>query len=123
MIDIMLPALHRTILHWFTGTAEQIERAAAAGAYLSINAAMTDDHLVHFPPDRVLPATDYPFTRRAGSAQPGDIARLEQRVGRLWSKAHDEVRRAWYLNLRGLSRQAEVLDRLPDAIIAPIIPA
>jgi TatD DNase family protein len=123
VVDILAPALQRTILHWFTGTSQQIERAVAGGAYFSINTAMTDEQITQLPPDRVLPETDYPFTRRAGSARPGDIARLEERLSQLWSKTHEDIRRGWYRNLRALCLQANVLDRLPEAIVAPVVSA
>ena len=43
------------ILHWFTGNASQVGRAAALGCYFSVNAAMSDEQLARIPPDRMLP--------------------------------------------------------------------
>jgi TatD DNase family protein len=88
------------ILHWFTGSAKLIETAAAAGCYFSVNAAMTDAQIAALPVERLLPETDFPFTRKSGSSQPGDVAVLEQRCSALLDRGPDEIRQMWYRNLR-----------------------
>jgi TatD DNase family protein len=111
------------ILHWFTGTAPQIESAAAKGAYFSVNAAMTDEQLSRLPRERVLPETDFPFSKKAGSRAPGDIERLEERVSALWGASRDEVRQGWYRNLRDLCVQSGTIDRLPAALAMGVLAA
>jgi TatD DNase family protein len=111
------------ILHWFTGTAHQIDLAASQGAYFSANVAMTDEQLNRLPRDRVLPETDFPFSRKGGSARPGDIERLEQRVSQLWRMTRDDVRQGWYRNLRELCIQAGTIDSLPSAFAVPVLAA
>lgn len=102
------------ILHWFTGDQDAIGRAAAAGCYFSINAAMSDSQMTALPLDRVLPETDFPASRSRTQAKvPGDIAALEQTVARLTRQPQREVRRRWYRNLGTLSDRAGVRDRLP----------
>lgn len=123
VLEVIADGINAPILHWFNGTAKQIERAATIGAYFSVNAAMSDDQLTRIPVERALPETDFPFTRRAGSTRPGDIARLEDRVRRLWGLDAEEVRRTWYRNLRALCGQANVLDRLPDEFLIPVLTA
>lgn len=123
VVDLLGESACGAILHWFTGTAPQIEAAAAKGAYFSVNAAMTDEQLNRLPRERVLPETDFPFSRKAGSRCPGDIERLEQRVSELWGVSRDEVRRGWYLNLRGLCVQSGTIDRLPSAFASALLAA
>ena len=91
-----------TILHWFTGTPRQIEAVAAAGAYFSVNAAMRDTQIAAIPAERLLPETDFPFTRKAGSTKPGDIETLEQCVAQLLGLSRDGLRHMWYQNLKQL---------------------
>lgn len=57
------------ILHWFNGSATQIERAVNLGCYFSINEAMTQSQkgksaIAKMPRDRILTETDAPFNRK-----------------------------------------------------------
>jgi len=121
VLEVIGADLAAPVLHWFTGTARQIEQAASAGAYFSVNAAMSDEQLARIPRGRALPETDFPFTKRAGSKAPGDIGRLEDRVGHLWGIELEGVRRTWYENFRALCRQAGVLDELPEEFLIPTL--
>ena len=108
------------ILHWFLGEPALINAANEAGCYFSVNAAMPDDVLLHIPRDRMLPETDFPFSRRQTRARiPGDIAYLELRISQLTGLSLERVRWQWYKNLRAISVAAGVLDRLPDALADP----
>lgn len=111
------------ILHWFTGSPDEIERAAESGAYFSVNASMTDEQLARLPRERTLPETDFPFSKKAGSRAPGDIERLEQRLVTIWGTARDDVRQGWYQNLRTLCVATRTLERMPAAFSAPILAA
>lgn len=102
------------MLHWFTGAPDDIQRAAAAGCFFSINAAMTDEQMTALPLDRVLPETDFPASRsRTGAKVPGDIIALEKKVARLTRQSLPEVRRRWYRNLSTLAERADVQQKLP----------
>lgn len=111
------------ILHWFTGTAAQIDRAASAGAYFSINSSMTDSQILSMPSERLLPETDFPFTRKSGSKRPGDIEALEQRLARLLGLSRDSTRQLWYRNLRQLCIDSGALDSLPPGLARPVLAA
>lgn len=57
----------KAILHWFTGSNEDLRRAIEFGCYFSINGAMMKskrflDMLPLMPPNRILLETDSPFT-------------------------------------------------------------
>ncbi|MEU4215897.1 TatD family hydrolase [Actinoplanes sp. NPDC026623] len=115
----LLDALHKrphagAILHWFNGTRDDIERAAAMGCYFSVNAAMSDERLAWIPRDRLLPETDFPSSRRTTQARrPGDTTFLEQRLSTLTDQPETAVREMWYRNLAELADRAGILPRLP----------
>ena len=104
------------ILHWFTGESSHVERAVTLGCWFSVNARMKDDMLRRIPAERVLPETDFPFTRRSGVQTPGDIGALEERLARLWRTDVGAVRILWYRNLRRLIGQADLIDQVPDEL-------
>lgn len=111
------------ILHWFLGSSAHIERAAEAGAFFSVNAAMSDSQITSLPVDRLLPETDFPFTKKAGSKLPGDIDVLEHRVAQLFGLSRDSVRQMWYRNLRNALKAAGCLDLVPNALMRPLLSA
>jgi TatD DNase family protein len=105
------------ILHWFNGTREQIDRAAALGCYFSVNAAMSDERLAWIPQDRLLPETDFPSSRRTTRARkPGDVTFLEQRMSKLLNQPVKAVRSMWYANLTTLTQRTGITSRLPAAL-------
>lgn len=105
------------ILHWFNGTANEIERATEIGCYFSVNAAMTDERLTLMPPDRILPETDFPSSRRSTKAKlPGDTAFLESRLAALHGASPADIRLSWYRNLAALAQRSEAQQRLPLAL-------
>ncbi|MFD0687992.1 TatD family hydrolase [Actinomadura fibrosa] len=107
------------ILHWFNGTRDQIQRAADLGCYFSVNAAMTDERLTWIPTDRLLPATDFPGSRRTIRARKsGDITYLEQRMSTLLSRPTSAVRELWYRNLAALTKLTGTTPRLSTGLRA-----
>ncbi|GAA3112791.1 TatD DNase family protein [Kribbella aluminosa] len=69
------------ILHWFNGSANEVERAADLGCYFSVNAAMTEEQLRLIPPDKLLTETDFPAsTSRTGASMPGDTTAIETKL-------------------------------------------
>jgi TatD DNase family protein len=114
VVDIIEKHPHPgVILHWFTGSREDAQRAAQAGCYFSINAAMADVQMTTLPLDRILPETDFPSSRsRTQARAPGDIAALEATVVRLTGHSPMDVRRRWYQNLAAISQRAGVQHRL-----------
>jgi TatD DNase family protein len=115
LLDVLHERPHAgAILHWFNGTRDEIERAAAMGCYFSVNAAMSDDRMAWIPRDRLLPETDFPSSRRTTQArQPGDTAFLEQRLSALTGQTEAAVREMWYRNLGEIAAHAGIVPRLP----------
>lgn len=104
------------ILHWFGGDAQEIARAVRAGAWFSVNVAMKDEVIASMPQDRVLTETDYPHTRRAGSAFPGAVEPVEARLAGLWKCSRTRVREQVWENLRGLTRVSGAAPHLPKTV-------
>lgn len=68
----MPPERGRTILHWFTGTPAEAQRAIALGCYFSINREMLHSAkhrqlVAALPLDRLLTETDGPFVEVEGA--------------------------------------------------------
>ncbi|GAB3581252.1 TatD family hydrolase [Amycolatopsis endophytica] len=105
------------ILHWFLGTPAEVASAVAVGCYFSINAAMPTDVLLHIPPDRMLPETDFPAGRRRGGGRmPGDTEPVEAKVGELLDMTPSQVRQLFWRNLRDISVASGALERYPDFV-------
>jgi TatD DNase family protein len=70
----------RVILHWFSGTKGELERAISYGLFFSVNPSMLTtakgrDLVARMPQDRVLLESDGPFVReRGGTASPLGLA-------------------------------------------------
>lgn len=111
------------VLHWFTGGPELVERAAAAGAYFSVNSSAKDELLASLPPERVLTETDFPATKRSGSRLPADVAAVERRLASIWAAGEDDLRRMVWRNLRGLVMESGTLSRLSPEIARRVIAA
>lgn len=121
-IDAVLDAIERTphpgiLLHWFTGSPTQIQRARDLGCYFSVNAAMTDETLAHIPTDRWLPETDFPSSRSRTKARlPGNTAPVEERLSQIRAVTPFAVRREAYCNLRDVATRSGALARLPQRV-------
>jgi TatD DNase family protein len=110
MLEIhLLPGKGKAVLHWFTGTKAEAQRACDLGCYFSINGEMlkNDRHrktIGTLPLDRLLTETDGPFTRSRGEipARPKDVADTVQALALFRSMSFDEIAAAIRNNLRQL---------------------
>lgn len=79
---------------------------------------MTDEQLARLPPDRMLPETDFPSSRRrTGAQRPGDLLAIETRLQMVWPQAEVSVRRQVYRNLRELAITSRAIERLPEQLV------
>jgi TatD DNase family protein len=84
----------KVILHWFSGTAAELDQAVSKGLYFSVNPAMTLSRsgqtlIARIPRERMLTETDGPFVETAGQpAQPGEVIRVIDYLAGLWSVPH-----------------------------------
>jgi TatD DNase family protein len=98
MIETFLPRSRGgVVLHWFTGSKAEAERAVRLGCYFSINRAMLhhDRHratVQALPIDRLLTETDGPFAQIDGrKARPQDVATTIQELSQSLSIQSDEL--------------------------------
>lgn len=104
----MIAQNNRVILHWFSGTARELDAGVAAGVYFSVNHQMVRSakgkQLISLmPPSRVLTETDAPFTLDA--AVPTREQSLEHTVGQLaliWRVTPENARALVWANFKQL---------------------
>lgn len=80
----------KVILHWFSGSRRELERAIGYGFYFSVGPAMVRSKnglglLAAMPRDRVLTETDGPFVQAGGKpAKPSDAAGVIGAISKIW---------------------------------------
>ncbi|MCB1471090.1 MAG: TatD family hydrolase [Rhizobiaceae bacterium] len=103
------PSAGTPILHWFSGSARELERAAHLGCWFSVGPFMTGSAkgrklIEMMPRERVLTETDSPFAQINGSPlAPWDVALAYPILGELWNCSAKEVDEQILANLRKLS--------------------
>jgi TatD DNase family protein len=109
MLEAHLPRSRGTaVLHWFTGSKAEADRAVRLGTYFSINREMLhkDRHrttVSSLPLDRLLTETDGPFVKVDGrDAEPGDVLQTVEELARLRSMATSELAEIIGNNLKRL---------------------
>jgi TatD DNase family protein len=96
------------ILHWFSGSKRELERAIALGCWFSVGPAMliaekAQGLVRQMPRERVLTETDGPFAQLDGSsAKPWDANRAIDQLAKLWDMTPLDTNRLLHANLRGL---------------------
>ncbi|MAZ31535.1 MAG: hydrolase TatD [Thalassospira sp.] len=114
-VDEVLDAMERwpgcgtPILHWFTGTRRQLDRAIALGCWFSIGPAMLKSKKGRetaslIPKHRVLTETDGPFGKVGGrQLHPWDVQLAEAQLSHTWNMPVAEVNWTIRQNLRTLT--------------------
>lgn len=96
------------ILHWFSGSKRDLDRAIARNCWFSVGPAMLAARksrtlACHMPRDRVLTETDGPFAQIDGrSAMPWDAQKATIELAILWNMSELDVERLLHDNLRHL---------------------
>lgn len=94
------------ILHWFTGTRREAERALQIGCYFSVNPAMLASKsslqlLGALPRERVLTETDGPFVSvQRSPATPPQTAAVVNHLASVWGTTEEEARKVVLDNFR-----------------------
>ena len=97
------------VLHWFSGTSIELERAIRLGCWFSVGPAMLASKKGRnltgmMPRDRLLTESDGPFARVNGrSALPWDSNRVVVWLARTWDEPVEVVERRIRDNLRNLT--------------------
>ncbi|EKD63031.1 MAG: hypothetical protein ACD_51C00361G0013 [uncultured bacterium] len=96
------------VLHWFTGTSNEAQRAVNLGCYFSFNVAMLQtkkgqELLKNLPIERILTETDGPFIEWKGRpSKPGDVINTIFLLAKILGIPPLEVSKSVNLNLRYL---------------------
>lgn len=102
------PDRGKIVLHWFTGTKSEAQRATLLGCYFSINHEMarTDRGrilIASLPIDRILTETDGPFTKINGQpAVPTNVQTAIGEIARIRDESVDAIAGTVRENLRTL---------------------
>jgi TatD DNase family protein len=94
------------VLHWFTGSKSEAQRALRMGCYFSVNPMMLKKEsgrnvINAIPQDRLLTETDGPFTEKhAGSRYlPQDLGTLVRELGNLVGRSQETMQHQLHENL------------------------
>jgi TatD DNase family protein len=97
------------VLHWFSGSRRELQRAIDQGCWFSVGPAMLAGErgrgiAAIVPRDRVLTESDGPFAQIDGRPLfPWDVANAEKELARIWGVAEKEVQYQLAQNLRRLT--------------------
>jgi TatD DNase family protein len=110
------------ILHWFSGTLRELDRAVGAGCWFSVGPAMlrtpTGRRLASaMPKDRLLTETDAPFAQVSGKPMmPWDVSEAETVLAGFWGETEQQVRVRLRDNFRILATRASAMSVDPPGV-------
>jgi TatD DNase family protein len=99
------------VLHWFSGTLKELDRAINLGCWFSVGPAMLRTQkgralVGAMPRDRVLTETDGPFTQhRRAPLMPWDVIIAERQIGEIWEMSESDVRDRLLTNFRQMTKK------------------
>lgn len=108
VLDVLKGVRARKILHWFSGTPKELDRAIAEGYFFSINGAMMQSAkgrllVSRMPQNRALTETDGPFVKDGPSpATPSSVRLTIARLAELWAAPADQAQATVLRNFRTL---------------------
>jgi len=94
------------VLHWFSGSAKELDRAIELGVWFSVNPIMTFGNkgtgaIAKMPLTRVLPETDAPFAQNKGIPyMPWDTSIVIRQLAKLFDKEDTDIKNEITENLR-----------------------
>ena len=100
------------VLHWFSGTSEELARAVALDCWFSVGPTMLNSErgralAACMPRDRVLTETDGPFAKLQGqSVFPWDVERAVTTLASVWQMPYGETQSQLLDNFRELTSLA-----------------
>ena len=103
------PDAGTSILHWFSGSKQELRRAVNIGCWFSVGPAMLSGKkgrqlALAMPKDRLLTESDGPFARVDGKpARPGDVRKAVDVLANLWCEPPRAVQRRLLHNLKRLT--------------------
>ena len=107
------PGCGTPVLHWFSGSLNDLKRAIQLGCWFSVGPAMLRSArgsrlAAAMPRDRLLTETDGPFTKTGtGPLMPWNVNQAERELARLWECSQKIVNSTLTANLRRLVAGSE----------------
>ena len=104
----LYPGSGTPILHWFSGTVRELDRAIDLGCWFSVGPAMLRSRkgrelTTRMPQERVLTESDGPFAQLDGaSIYPWDVAEAVKVLTRIWDMNQQAVETKLQANLKQL---------------------
>jgi len=102
------PKSGKTVLHWFSGTRTELERAIKMDAWFSVGPAMLRSAkgrqlIGAMPRSRLLTESDGPFARIGSSPiLPNNMVEAESDIAKIWKTTPEDVRSKIHENFRSL---------------------
>jgi TatD DNase family protein len=102
------PSCGTPILHWYSGTYKELERAVTLGCWFSVGPAMLSTEkgsklAARLPRDRVVTETDGPFAQVAGQRlRPWDVGLAIEGLACIWDMPRAEASAKLLANLQNL---------------------
>lgn len=99
------------VLHWFTGTLKELERAISLGCWFSVGPNMLNtkkgiEVAANIPRNRLLTETDGPFTQEDGKPyMPWDVNLAVKKLSLIWSQDILQVQSQILSNLQSLFKK------------------
>jgi TatD DNase family protein len=112
------PSAGVPILHWFSGTLAELDRAIALGCWFSVGPGMLRSKkgrllAARMPRDRVLTETDAPFVQDRGRPlMPWDVETAELALAECWDRSAPDISELLLRNFRTLSIAAQRFQEL-----------
>lgn len=103
------------ILHWFSGSLNELSRAIALDCWFSVGPAMLSSErgrtlVAEMPRDRLLTESDGPFAKVDGRAVlPWEVSLAEHQLSVMWHEPRQQIAERLNANLLRLMRQHRVL--------------
>lgn len=100
--------ISKPVLHWFTGSIKEVQRAVALGCWFSVGPSMLKSSkglliLKELPLDRILPETDGPFTTyNSRPLMPWDAINIADIIASMRGTTKEEIYKQMKLNLLAL---------------------
>jgi len=100
------------VLHWYSGSFKELERAVALGCWFSVGPAMASSKngqalISRMPPERIVTETDGPFAALGDRRLvPWDVNIAVPKLAELWSVSRESTEARLRTNLRDLLREA-----------------
>ncbi len=101
------------ILHWFSGTVKELDKAVHAGFYFSVNQSMIASAkgrslIERMPRDRVLTETDGPFVKIGSRpAHPQDVSEVVKQLADVWRLSEEFAAQQVLQNLSVLLQDSQ----------------